>query len=65
MLQSYQNNFVREHIVEFIELIDENLGLKGKLKEVFDVKKVFDFIGDEDPISFVKFYEVFSDWMIQ
>ena len=60
MGQSYQSNFVVQYVHEFVELIDKYLEADGTIKDSIDVKEHYGYLGEDEIISFDKFYEIFS-----
>ena len=60
MGQSYQSNFTIQHISEFVDFIDKYLEAQGTIKDSINVKEAYSFLGEDEVITFDKFYEVFS-----
>ena len=65
MGQSYQSNFTIQHIEEFIELIDKYLEAEGTIKNSVNVSEIYSFLGEDEVISFDKFYETFSKSLLE
>ncbi|CDW81612.1 UNKNOWN [Stylonychia lemnae] len=65
MLQPYQGNFVKRHIKEFIKSIDDFLKIEGKLVANFQIYENFPHLGDDEVVTFERFYDILSKWAIQ
>mmetsp|Transcript_38388 Transcript_38388/g.36756 ORF Transcript_38388/g.36756 Transcript_38388/m.36756 type:complete len:160 (+) Transcript_38388:258-737(+) len=66
MLQPYQGNFVKRHVNEFIQAMDDYLKMEGKLASNLDAASLFyQNLGDDEVIGFESFYSNFSKWTLQ
>ena len=62
--QPFILNFVLRHVEEFTELIDEWINANGRLKDNFNLKEYFAEIDEEEVVTFDKYYENLSSWMV-
>ena len=63
MLQTYQANFVKRHVPEFIQAVDDFLKMNGKLVANFTESQFWD-LGEQQVLKFEEFYDVLSKWSI-
>ena len=58
----YSNNFLRKHVDHYLAQLDTELGLKGKLKDAFNINECLGEHRPDDLIGFDNFYDALSRW---
>ena len=61
----YNTNFIRKHVDDYINELDEELDMKGRLKENFKAQHHFGTLKPSDMVGFDNFYDTLAKWGVE